>query len=109
MKTILSQRLSVLIRYLRFYRREAKKILQAETTRAINVSTFICMPYLSAAAIFITHYLRGKTLDTTIVFSTLALLQLLRFTLGLFFPMAVQRMAEGLVSSSRVQVSLSVY
>ena len=80
-------------------------ILKTKLVTAINKSIFVCMPYLCGALMFTTHYLRGKPLTKTTVFSTLALLQLVRYSVCIFFPLAVQWMAESLMSLKRVAVS----
>ena len=86
-------------------RKEVKIILLAQIIRAINTTIFVCMPYLCGALMFSMYYLQGKPLTTTTVFSTLALLQLVRFSLCIFFPIAVKSAAEALASMKRVQVS----
>ena len=48
----------------------------------------------------------GETLTAKKVFSTLALLQVLRFSLAIFLPMAVQTIAEAQVSCTRIQVCI---
>ena len=90
-----------------FDRKEIEKILKTQIIRATNTSLFVCMPYLCSAVMFTTHYLRGKQLTTTIVFSTLAILQLVRFSLCIFFPIAMQRLAEAIVSIKRVKVNVA--
>ena len=86
------------------HRKEIKMIMVTQVVRTINTAIFVCMPYLCGAVMFTMYYLQGNPLTTTNVFSTLALLQLVRFSLCIFFPIAVQRAAEALASMKRVQV-----
>ena len=87
-----------------FHRKEIGRILQTATIRAVNQATNMCMPYVTAMVMFTTHYMLGETLTAKKVFSTLALLQVLRFSLAIFLPMAVQTIAEAKVSCTRIQV-----
>ena len=89
---------------IRAFRKEVKKILTSQVIRAVNITIFVCMPYVCGALMFTMYYLRGNPLTSTTVFSTLALLQLVRFSLCVFFPLAVKSSAEALASMKRVQV-----
>jgi hypothetical protein len=51
---------------------------------------------------FLTFYAQGNKLKADIVFSSLALFNIVRTTMGTFFPTAVERIAECMVSARRI-------
>ncbi|XP_065071380.1 ATP-binding cassette sub-family C member 4-like isoform X2 [Rhopilema esculentum] len=89
-------------------RKEIGRIKQTVMVRALNSTVFTSMPYLCGLLMFTTHYLLGETLTQKKVFSIIALLQVLRFHLNLFLPIAVQCGAEMVVACSRVQEFLEL-
>ena len=88
-----------------YFRKEIHHIFQAAVVRSFNIVSFVCTSYLAALSIFATHYARGKPLNATNVFSTLALLQVVRFSVTLFLSLAVQFYSEAAASAKRIQVS----
>ncbi|KAI8614494.1 P-loop containing nucleoside triphosphate hydrolase protein [Chytriomyces sp. MP71] len=85
---------------------EIKMMRKAAMLRAINLSlyqTFSCVSELFA---FGTFYLMGGTLTPSKVFTTVALLQSLRWNMGLRFPSSLQFSTESMVSFRRIQAFL---
>eukprot|EP00794_Sanderia_malayensis_P005601 gene5601-6290_t len=84
-------------------RKEVFRILQTTMVRSLTMTSFICSSYLATLCILTTHYFVGGKLTSAKVFSVLALLQVLRFPLHLFFAFAVQHVAEASSSLKRIQ------
>ncbi|ORY51096.1 P-loop containing nucleoside triphosphate hydrolase protein [Rhizoclosmatium globosum] len=82
---------------------EVKNMMKASILRAINLAfyqTFSCFIELFA---FGSYHLMGGTLTPSKVYTTIVLLQSLKWNMGLRFPMGLQFSIESLVSFQRIQ------
>ncbi|KAJ3071937.1 Multidrug resistance-associated protein 4 [Rhizoclosmatium hyalinum] len=82
---------------------EVKNMMKASILRAINLAfyqTFSCFIELFA---FGSYHLMGGTLTPSKVFTTVVLLQSLKWNMGFRFPMGLQFSIESLVSFQRIQ------
>ncbi|GBG79806.1 hypothetical protein CBR_g30069 [Chara braunii] len=85
-------------------RREEKRIIwNASMIRGFNEATYFCHAVLAAMVTFLASHASGHQLRTSAVFYVLTLLQLPRLWMGMFFGMGVERVAETLVTSSRLE------
>ncbi|KAJ3241106.1 hypothetical protein HDU81_001892 [Chytriomyces hyalinus] len=87
-------------------REEIRMMRKAAILRAINLSlyqTFSCIAELFA---FGSYFLMGGVLTPQKVFTTVALLQSLRWNMGLRFPSSLQFSTEAMVSFRRIQAFL---
>eukprot|EP00794_Sanderia_malayensis_P016216 gene16216-17849_t len=84
-------------------RKEICCVLQAAMVRSLTMTSFICSSYLAALCILTMHHFLGEVLSSAKLFGILALLQILRFPLHLFFGYAVQHVAEASMSLKRIQ------
>ncbi|KAJ3073250.1 hypothetical protein HDU98_001932 [Podochytrium sp. JEL0797] len=92
-----------------FREEEVSQMRNAAVLKAVNLSIYqmlSCIVELFTFGFF--FCLSGGILSPTKVFTTVALLQTLKWNMGLHFPLAVQFCAESLVSFRRIQNFLSL-
>lgn len=71
--------------------------------QAINMIFFFTCSRLVMALIFLTYVLMGDILTAENAFLTLALLNVIKLSMTLLFPMAIQMTSEALISIKRIQ------
>ncbi|KAM9851263.1 ATP-binding cassette sub-family C member 4-like [Aulostomus maculatus] len=82
---------------------EISKIMQSSYLRALNMASFFVA---SKVIIFITvcvYVLTGNRLSSSRVFMTVSLYGAVRLTITLFFPFAIEKLSEALISIRRIQ------
>ncbi|ORY35158.1 P-loop containing nucleoside triphosphate hydrolase protein [Rhizoclosmatium globosum] len=82
---------------------EVSMMKKAYFLRAINLSFFQAFSCIIELFAFVSFYLMGGVLTPSNVFTSIALLQSLRWNMGLRFPYALQFTTESLVSFKRIQ------
>uniref|UniRef100_A0A8K9XXT1 ATP-binding cassette, sub-family C (CFTR/MRP), member 12 n=1 Tax=Oncorhynchus mykiss TaxID=8022 RepID=A0A8K9XXT1_ONCMY len=83
-----------------------KQLLEmAGYIQSINSSITTIIPTLATILTFVVHTLMGLPLSSSEAFTTIAIFNSMRFSLGLL-PFSVKALAEGLVSLARLKVSL---
>uniref|UniRef100_A0A8K9WYJ3 ATP-binding cassette, sub-family C (CFTR/MRP), member 12 n=1 Tax=Oncorhynchus mykiss TaxID=8022 RepID=A0A8K9WYJ3_ONCMY len=87
-------------------RKNEKQLLEmAGYIQSINSSITTIIPTLATILTFVVHTLMGLPLSSSEAFTTIAIFNSMRFSLGLL-PFSVKALAEGLVSLARLKVSL---
>ncbi|KAM8856472.1 ATP-binding cassette sub-family C member 4-like isoform 2-T2 [Spinachia spinachia] len=84
-------------------RREISKIMKSSYLRGLNMASFFVA---SKIIVFITvciYVLTGNQLSASRVFMAVSLYGAVRLTIALFFPFAVEKVSESLVSIRRIQ------
>uniref|UniRef100_A0A8D3BPW0 Multidrug resistance-associated protein 4 n=1 Tax=Scophthalmus maximus TaxID=52904 RepID=A0A8D3BPW0_SCOMX len=84
-------------------RMEISKIMKSSYLRGLNMASFFVA---SKIIIFITvcvYVLTGNTLSSSRVFMAVSLYGAVRLTITLFFPFAIEKVSESLVSIRRIQ------
>ena len=71
--------------------------------KAINMVFFFTSSRLVMALIFLTYVLMGDILTAENAFLTLALLNIVKLSMTLFFPLGIQTVSEALISIKRIQ------
>ena len=71
--------------------------------KAFNMCFFFTSARLVMALIFLTYVLMGDILTAEKAFLTLALYNVARLSMSLFFPTGIQLVSEGLISIKRIQ------
>lgn len=87
-----------------FHRLEISKILRSSYLRGLNMASFFVA---SKIIIFVTvcvFVLTGNQLTASNVFMAISLYGAVRLTITLFFPFAIEKLSECLISIRRIQV-----
>ena len=88
--------------------KETKYIAQSQVLRAINQGLMFCMAAVVAFVTFGVYWGNGGRLTIPLVFSTLSLLQVLRFVVGRGFTRAVETGSVAIASSLRIETFLDL-
>eukprot|EP00937_MAST-01D_sp_MAST-1D-sp2_P007615 g7615.t1 len=84
--------------------REAVHIFAANRLRACNMGVFFCAPVVVCFVSFATRvHAAGKPLTSAMVFSSLALFNIIQFAIPLVFQFAVRDLSESIVAARRIQ------
>ncbi|KAG0047747.1 hypothetical protein BGZ83_007248 [Gryganskiella cystojenkinii] len=81
---------------------EVRHIWTANSMRAMNLSIWAFFQSVIAVFMFVTYWLQGKTLTPDKVFVSLTLFNVLRQTMTLYLPQALETLAEVRVSTKRI-------
>lgn len=84
---------------------EISKILKSSYLRGLNMASFFVV---SKIIIFITvcvYVLTGNELTASRVFMAISLYGAVRLTITLFFPCAIEKVSESLISIRRIKVN----
>ncbi|XP_078513731.1 ATP-binding cassette sub-family C member 4 [Lissotriton helveticus] len=84
-------------------RNEIAKILRSSYLRAINVSFFFVSSKIIVFVTFTTYVLLGNTISASRVFVAVSLYGAVRLTVTLFFPSAIEKVAEAVISIRRIK------
>uniref|UniRef100_H2YL88 ATP-binding cassette sub-family C member 7 n=1 Tax=Ciona savignyi TaxID=51511 RepID=H2YL88_CIOSA len=84
-------------------RKEIEKVLQSSILKACNFAMMFVSSRLLNLVTFVTFIYLGGELTPSLVFSAVALYNVLRTSMGLFFPLAVEKLSESLISLKRIQ------
>lgn len=81
---------------------ERRSIFKAMLMKSFNESVTFATPYIATAMTFLVYWLQGRELDIAIVFSTMALIHVMRISVGknLFF--FIETFPEALVTVRRI-------
>ncbi|XP_027711485.1 multidrug resistance-associated protein 4 [Vombatus ursinus] len=90
-----------LITHLR--RKEISKILKSSYLRGMNLASFFVASKIIVFVTFATYALLGNTISASRVFVAVTLYGAVRLTVTLFFPAAIEKMSEALISIQRIK------
>ncbi|XP_035692355.1 multidrug resistance-associated protein 4-like isoform X1 [Branchiostoma floridae] len=90
----------------RYRKLEVDKILQASYCQSFNSGFFFCASKIILFFTFLAYVLFGNTIVASKVFVAITLFNVIRLTISLFIPFAVQKGSEGLISIKRIQTFL---
>uniref|UniRef100_H2YL82 Uncharacterized protein n=1 Tax=Ciona savignyi TaxID=51511 RepID=H2YL82_CIOSA len=90
-------------------RKEIEKVLQSSILKACNFAMMFVSSRLLNLVTFVTFIYLGGELTPSLVFSAVALYNVLRTSMGLFFPLAVEKLSESLISLKRIQQSMIIF
>lgn len=85
---------------------EISKIMKSSYLRGLNMASFFAA---SKVIIFVTicvYVLTGNKLSASRVFMAVSLYGAVRLTITLFFPCAIEKVSESLISIERIKVSI---
>ena len=83
---------------------EISKILRSSYLRGMNLATFFAVSKIMIFVTFITSELLDNLVTGSQVFVVVTLFEALRFSSTLYFPMAVEKVSEAVISIRRIKV-----
>ena len=87
-----------------FSRKEISKILRISYFRDMNSTSFFAVSKIIIFVTFITNELLDNRITASQVFVVVTLIEALRFSSTLYFPMAIEKVSEAVVSIQRIKV-----
>ncbi|CAN0562585.1 unnamed protein product [Rangifer tarandus platyrhynchus] len=84
-------------------RKEISKILKSSYLRGMNLASFFAVSKIMIFVTFITNDLLDNRITASQVFVVVTLFEALRFSSTLYFPMAVEKVSEAVVSIQRIE------
>ncbi|KAJ1077373.1 hypothetical protein K5549_015593 [Capra hircus] len=88
----------------RLRREEISKILKSSYLRGLNLASFFAVSKIMIFVTFITNELLDNLITASQVFVVVMLFEALRFSSTLYFPMAVEKVSEAVISIRRIKV-----
>ena len=86
------------------FREEISKILKSSYLRGMNLASFFTVSKIMIFVTFITNELLDILITASQVFVVVTLIESLRFSSTLYFPMAIEKVSEADVSIRRIKV-----
>ncbi|KAI4565330.1 hypothetical protein MJT46_009673 [Ovis ammon polii x Ovis aries] len=87
----------------RLRRKEISRILKSSYLRGMNLASFFAISKIMIFVTFITNELLDNRISASQVFVVVTLIEALRFSSTLYFPMAVEKVSEAVVSIRRIK------
>ncbi|XP_046887532.1 ATP-binding cassette sub-family C member 4-like [Hypomesus transpacificus] len=84
-------------------RKEISKIMSSSYLRGLNMASFFSASKVIVFVTFTVYVLLGNPISASRVFVAVGLYSAIRLTVTLFFPYAIERLSEALVSIRRIQ------
>ncbi|XP_060250603.1 ATP-binding cassette sub-family C member 4-like isoform X14 [Ovis aries] len=94
---------SFIDRITRLRRKEISKILRSSYLRGMNLASFFAVSKIMIFVTFVANELLDNLITGSQVFVVVMLFEALRFSSTLFFPMAVEKVSEAVVSIQRIK------
>uniref|UniRef100_A0AAX7TYV4 Multidrug resistance-associated protein 4 n=1 Tax=Astatotilapia calliptera TaxID=8154 RepID=A0AAX7TYV4_ASTCA len=85
-------------------KKEISRILKSSYLRGLNMASFFASSKLIIFVTFTVYTLLGNTMTASQVFVTMSLYGTIKVTLTLFFPLAIEKLSETVVSIRRIKV-----
>ncbi|XP_006810460.2 multidrug resistance-associated protein 4-like, partial [Neolamprologus brichardi] len=85
------------------FRKEISRILKSSYLRGLNMASFFASSKLIIFVTFTVYTLLGNTMTASQVFVTMSLYGTIKVTLTLFFPLAIEKLSETVVSIRRIK------
>uniref|UniRef100_A0AAA9TZJ6 ATP binding cassette subfamily C member 4 n=1 Tax=Bos taurus TaxID=9913 RepID=A0AAA9TZJ6_BOVIN len=87
---------------------EISKILKSSYLRGLNLASFFTVSKIMIFVTFITNELLDNRITASQVFVVVMLFEALRFSSSLYFPMAIEKVSEAVISIQRIKNFLSL-
>ncbi|XP_074845341.1 ATP-binding cassette sub-family C member 4 isoform X5 [Carettochelys insculpta] len=84
-------------------RNEISMVLKSSYLRGLNLASFFVASKITVFVTFVTYVLLGNVISASRVFMAMSLYGAVRLTVTLFFPVAVEKASEALVSIQRIK------
>ncbi|XP_061082797.1 multidrug resistance-associated protein 4 [Conger conger] len=92
---------SVLVNEVR--RKEISKVMKSSYLRGLNMASFFVAGKVIVYVTFVVYVLVGNTITASRVFVAVSLYSAVRLTVTLFFPSAIEKVSEALISVRRIK------
>uniref|UniRef100_A0A8C7JIE4 Multidrug resistance-associated protein 4 n=1 Tax=Oncorhynchus kisutch TaxID=8019 RepID=A0A8C7JIE4_ONCKI len=89
-------------------RKEISKIMKSSYLRGLNMASFFVASKIIVFITFTVYVLMGNRISASRVFVAVSLYGAVRLTVTLFFPNAVEKVSEALISIRRIKVNSSL-
>lgn len=83
--------------------------MKSSYLRGLNLASFFASSKIIVFVTFTVYVLMGNTITASTVFVTVSLYGTIKLTVTLFFPLAVERLSETVVSVHRIKVRLLAF
>uniref|UniRef100_A0A674F4V2 Multidrug resistance-associated protein 4 n=1 Tax=Salmo trutta TaxID=8032 RepID=A0A674F4V2_SALTR len=87
-------------------RKEISKIMKSSYLRGLNMASFFVASKIIVFITFTVYVLMGNRISASRVFVAVSLYGAVRLTVTLFFPNAIEKVSEALISIGRIKVNL---
>uniref|UniRef100_A0A4W2FW02 Multidrug resistance-associated protein 4-like n=1 Tax=Bos indicus x Bos taurus TaxID=30522 RepID=A0A4W2FW02_BOBOX len=87
----------------RLRRKEISKILRSSYLRGMNLTSFFAMSKIMIFVTFIANELLDNLITASQVFVVVTLFEALRFSSTLYFPLAIEKVSEAVISIRRIK------
>uniref|UniRef100_A0A3Q4I1K4 Multidrug resistance-associated protein 4 n=1 Tax=Neolamprologus brichardi TaxID=32507 RepID=A0A3Q4I1K4_NEOBR len=84
-------------------RKEIHQILKSSYLRGLNMASFFASSKITVFVTFTVYALLGNTITASSVFVTASLYGTIKLTVTLFFPLAIEKLSEAVVSIRRIK------
>ncbi|CAG5933712.1 unnamed protein product [Menidia menidia] len=84
-------------------RKEIGQILKSSYLRGLNMASFFASSKITVFVTFTVHVLLGNSITASSVFVTVSLYGTIKLTVTLFFPLAIEKLSETVVSVRRIK------
>ncbi|KAM9766343.1 ATP-binding cassette sub-family C member 4-like [Menidia menidia] len=84
-------------------RKEISQILKSSYLRGLNMASFFASSKITVFVTFTVHVLLGNSITASTVFVTVSLYGTIKLTVTLFFPLAIEKLSETVVSVRRIK------
>uniref|UniRef100_A0A3P9DJ88 Multidrug resistance-associated protein 4 n=1 Tax=Maylandia zebra TaxID=106582 RepID=A0A3P9DJ88_9CICH len=84
-------------------RKEIHQILKSSYLRGLNMASFFASSKITVFVTFTVYALLGNTITASSVFVTVSLYGTIKLTVTLFFPLAIEKLSETVVSIRRIK------
>ncbi|XP_062831587.1 ATP-binding cassette sub-family C member 4 [Anolis carolinensis] len=84
-------------------RKEISMVLKSSYLRGMNLASFFIASKITMFMTFMTYVLLGNVITASRVFVAVSLYSTVRLTVTLFFPAAIEKVSEALVSNRRIK------
>lgn len=88
------------------HRLEISKIMKSSYLRSLNMASFFVANKIIIFTTVCVYVLTGNRLSASRVFMAVSLYGAVRLTITLFFPLAMEKISETLISIRRIKVQL---
>ncbi|XP_042110929.1 ATP-binding cassette sub-family C member 4-like isoform X5 [Ovis aries] len=92
----------------RLRRKEISKILRSSYLRGMNLASFFAVSKIMIFVTFVSNELFDNLITGSQVFMVVMLFEALRFSSTLYFPMAIEKVSEAIISIQRIKNFLSL-
>lgn len=88
------------------FRKEIAMVMKSSYLRGLNLASFFVASKITVFMTFMAYVLLGNVISASRVFVAVSLYGAVRLTVTLFFPSAVERVSESVISIRRIKVAL---